>query len=723
MIKVNLPDGSVANFPDGTDEATITGALKAHTSGGNSEASLLPLPSLPSWTQDQGSFLDPLVGQGMFLGAGPIAKATLRAGARYPFNDRSYSDLFNEELNAANQDQASFAARHPIGSPALEFGGAASTMAIPFAGELGAAAKTLTTAERAAQLAKTGAKVGGVTGAIHGAATTPGGPIERGIGAVEEGVPGAVGGAVLGRYGSRMLPGMGIGAAIGAFHGAVTGDSPEDAWARAGTGALVGGGIGLTIPLSAAAIGKGAGYLAGRFGSKVEDAPAGIHTVFPAFERDAVTPQQIQSLSHEGMLADLGPNLQYRTADIAAQPGAGQTIVRANLDARQQGAGARIDAAMTRAFGAKANIPDTVQEIIDRRAAQASPLYDKAYATPIQITPPIAQVFRNSGPDVTKWMNTASRWATNEGHPIDWENPDTHAFDYFKRAMDDDINHAKGNEKRQNEARILTGMKDKLVTELDRQNPDYAAARKIYSDQSGVLRALDEGKTVFNNSESPDELLARMNGYSMAERDAYIKAAHAQVSKEMGTAKSSSMDTSAAQGSKARGLFSSDWNQKKLAILFGQDRTNLLLDRLNKEATATQTNYLATKSSETAARLNAAQETGSGFFHPFLTMKNAYQFGGEGSVGRSLTARFADKLMTMFEHGHGELANAQAAKLLTDTDPATRQKLMDALMAQRAANARAGVKSEAADRLAQALATIGTRASIPQATDFAYNNF
>jgi hypothetical protein len=239
----------------------------------------------------------------------------------------------------------------------------------------------------------------------------------------------------------------------------------------------------------------------------------------------------------------------------------------------------------------------------------------------------------------------------------------------------------------------------------------------------GLHYVKQEGQTVFNNSESPDQLLARMNSYSLAERDAYIKAAHAQVSKEMGTARSSSMDTSAAQGSKARGLFSSDWNQKKLAILFGRDRTSILLDRLNKEANATTTNYLATKNSETAARLNANAETGAGSFHPFLAMKNAYMLGGEHGVGRSLTARLADKLMTMFEHGQTELANAQAAKLLTDTDPSTRQKLMDALMQQRANNELTGKRSEAANRLAQALSTIGTRASIPQLTDFAYNNF
>lgn len=695
--------------------------LRLEGEGGNSEASAAP--TLPSWASDQGSALDPFVGQGVLLGAGPAAKATVRAGIRYPFNDKTYSDLFNEEFSAANQDQASYSARHPIRAPALELGGVASTMAIPFAGEAGGAAKVLTASERATQFMKTGAKVGATTGGIHGAATTPGGLTQRGVGAVEEAVPGALGGAVLGRYGNRMLPGMGIGAGIGAFHGAVTGDSPEDAWQRAGTGALVGGGVGLTIPLSAAAIGKGAGYLAGRVGNKVEAAPHGMQYVFPAFERDAVSPQQIKSLSSEGMLADLGPNLQYRTADIAAQPGAGQKIVRANLDARQQGAGARIDAAMTRAFGAKANIPATAEEIISNRAAQAKPAYDKAYANPIEITPPLIQVFGNRGPDVTKWMKTASRWAENDRARIDWEHPDTRAFDYFKQAIDDDISHAVGNEKRQNEARILMGIKDKLVSELDRQNPDYAAARKIYHDPSSVLRALEEGQTVFNNSESPDQLLARMNSYSLAERDAYIKAAHAQVSKEMGTARSSSMDTSAAQGSKARGLFSSDWNQKKLAILFGRDRTSILLDRLNKEANATTTNYLATKNSETAARLNANAETGAGSFHPFLAMKNAYMLGGEHGVGRSLTARLADKLMTMFEHGQTELANAQAAKLLTDTDPSTRQKLMDALMQQRANNELTGKRSEAANRLAQALSTIGTRASIPQLTDFAYNNF
>lgn len=151
-----------------------------------------PLPQQPVQPPSQaGSWMDPLVGQGILMGWGPTMKAGVRAGARSVFgdSDKPYGELYDEELGGAKRDLAGFEGRHPVLSPALELGGAvAGTALMPG----GVAARGASLGSRALRGAGTGAGYG----AVYGAGTADeGGLADRATGAATGLVTGAVTGA------------------------------------------------------------------------------------------------------------------------------------------------------------------------------------------------------------------------------------------------------------------------------------------------------------------------------------------------------------------------------------------------------------------------------------------------------------------------------------------------------------------------------------------------
>jgi hypothetical protein len=148
-------------------------------------------PAAPAAPVPQGgSWADPFIGQGLLMGFGDEMKAGVRGAARRAFGDnpgKSLSDLYNEELTGTRADLGEFQQRHPVLSPALEVGGAVAS--IPFIPG-GAATKGLGLAERAARAAATGA----TQGAIYGAGSSDGGLLDRAQGAAQGAATGYVGG-------------------------------------------------------------------------------------------------------------------------------------------------------------------------------------------------------------------------------------------------------------------------------------------------------------------------------------------------------------------------------------------------------------------------------------------------------------------------------------------------------------------------------------------------
>jgi hypothetical protein len=98
-------------------------------------------------------------------------------------------------------------------------------------------------------------------------------------------------------------------------------------------------------------------------------------------------------------------------------------------------------------------------------------------------------------PAIQAAMKDARRLAANEG--VNLTNPagSVKGLDYVKRALDDQIGAAHGNEQR-----ILVELKKRLLTTIDTLSPEYAAARQTFQQMSGPINQMDVAGAVADKS-------------------------------------------------------------------------------------------------------------------------------------------------------------------------------------------------------------------------------
>lgn len=136
------------------------------------------------------------------------------------------------------------------------------------------------------------------------------------------------------------------------------------------------------------------------------------------------------------------------------------------------------------------------------RAATAKQLYDQAYAAGIDpklMTPArrgeITKLMQR--PAIQSALADARELAANEG--MNLRNPagSVKGLDYLKRALDDQIGNAAGNEQR-----VLINLRDRLLTTIDTLSPEYAAARKVFAQMSPPINRMEVGEELLKRGTS-----------------------------------------------------------------------------------------------------------------------------------------------------------------------------------------------------------------------------
>ena len=492
---------------------------------------------------------------------------------------------------------------------------------------------------------------------------------------------GAGGGGLI----ARSLASGATGTALGGADAAVrSGGDVRSTIEGAGIGGVTGG----VAPGVGRLVGKGVSAIADAFARRGAAASAGLTPrAFSQFTRaardDALTSatmgDRLSALGPDAMPMDLGPNLQRQAGAIAARPGPGQQIIRSAITDRAAGAGDRVSQALDTAIGQPVNTLDLADQIIARRATAARPLYEAAYAKPVPFTRSLEDLLTR--PSAAKAQRQAQRLAADEGIPskawfanvaddgsVTIKNvPDVRQLDLTKRALDDMISSAQraGNG---NEARVLTDLKSKLVAQVDAAVPEYAAARQAYSGPSGVIDALVEGRKVFSNGFTPDQMRSEFAKMGDAEREAYLQGARAQIADIMGTARN--------DAASVRSLFQRGYNREKLALLIGNDRADQLLNALESETRFGETARVVAGNSETAARQAAGREIG-GEAGPAFGVREGYMSGGLLGGARSAGIRTAERILEGLRGSRINASNETLARGLTGgTD---RERLIQAL--------------------------------------------
>lgn len=324
------------------------------------------------------------------------------------------------------------------------------------------------------------------------------------------------------KVGGPIASAAATGAAYGGLYGA--GNSEGGLKDRA-LGAVEGGAMGASAGAAASLLAKGIGSVLAPVRKNVAAAanPEGraVDQLARDLARDKVTPSaamaEIDAASAAGKpmsLGDLGGrNVMGLARAVATGKGAGSEKVNAFLEARKLDAPARIlDDVRTSLANPEAFYP-TLEGIIARRKQVAGPLYDAAYARPLKESPVINGVL--STPAGQDAIRSAAKLAENEGVKF---GTNVQSLDLIKRSFDDMISAA-NRSGRGNEARIIDNLRKRMVSEIDRQVPEYKAARNAFSSETELAEAIERGRSLLKPGTDAERAVAEIRAMSGAEKD------------------------------------------------------------------------------------------------------------------------------------------------------------------------------------------------------------
>jgi hypothetical protein len=353
------------------------------------------------------------------------------------------------------------------------------------------------------------------------------------------GVLGKLGAKAATSAGGRILQGAGIGGVYGGISGLAESSGDVVDRLKEGSGhALLGAGIGAAIP---GAIETGRVVIAplrSVISAVRNPEAAAAQQVARAMADDAVSPllakQRLREAAQQGVrdmtLADVGgSNMQRLAAVYAKSPGPGKSIAQDFAKRRIEEAPQQIVDVIRPGLGPPELAFPKVQEMMQKRAAAAKPLYERAYEVALNTSAPEYRVIEEmlTTPAGQKALAHARTLMLNERVPskqilIDVLSdgsvklsrlPDTRTLDYVKRALDDQIMQLRGT----NEGRILTNIKNSIVENLDALNPTYRAARAAWKGPTDMADAIETGQGLLNMP--VEEIKGIMAKMTPAERD------------------------------------------------------------------------------------------------------------------------------------------------------------------------------------------------------------
>jgi len=360
--------------------------------------------------------------------------------------------------------------------------------------------------------------------------------------------------------------GSAIGAGYGGLYGlgSAEGDLLERAPAAL-EGAAVGAAVGAGAPV---ALGAGRAAISA---ARSPDRSA-VQQVERALERDGMTVEQFRRQSDElqqrypgtAMPADAGgENVRGLVERVAQTPGAGRSQVIPALTERQQGQPQRITDTLQeltkserdsfnraaedlgRATGSKRTAFQAVEEAMAQRSRDAQPLYAKAYQEPVPWSHELEDLFKR--PVMQEAYRAAERRAGNEGRDfygkfIDLKDdgtftrqsvPSTGDLDFIKKTLDSKV----GTLERAgdySEARVIKGIRTKLVDIMDAASPTYRQARAAWAGPSQFIEQVENGRSILSRNISAEELAANLGKLSPSELEGFRIGAVSAIVNKMG---------------------------------------------------------------------------------------------------------------------------------------------------------------------------------------------
>lgn len=298
-----------------------------------------------------------------------------------------------------------------------------------------------------------------------------------------------------------------------------------------------------------------------------------------------------------------GENVNALTGRLARQPGPARNTIADTLNERDLDAGLRLSDDVNKSIASGASHTAS-HALMDARAHAAAPLYKQAFEANQAIRSPAIDEILNTDAGKAA-MNSAKTKMRNDrslmgDNPPGAGRPNLRTLDYVKRSFDDMIGAARRTGAK-DDARILTGLKSELVSEMDKADVTaapgkpglYAQARRAYSGPSQSLDAIETGEKMF--TKPPEEIAAEVKDLSPSDKEFYKLGAAATIRKRI-------LSTGMG-GDESKKIIGNRYLQAQMRPLFDSDTAfKKFIDSVSAENKMFDTRFNALRGSQTATR-------------------------------------------------------------------------------------------------------------------------
>jgi len=690
MIEVELPDGTIVEFPEGTSQDVMRNALQAMRGPVNPAAdrgamrtrvaNALSNGVSAERAAQQKAIDQPIRDEMIIASAGPMQSRALKVTQGLPFigqwTDEAMGAIGQNVPNQVREVREAMDRQHPLQSAALQIGG----------GILGSIPAAIAAAPAVASVAP--ATLGGQVLAGASAAGVAGG------------VEGAVSGAGSGTAENRMDTAI--------------------------SGALFGAGSGITAGAAGPVIGNSVKWLAERikgldvsaiskaFGIDPKAAEV-LKADFDALDF-ASAQRNLATAGDQAMVADAG--LPLREALDSAITGGGKAA-RIGVDAvskRAADAGAKLGRVMDVVLGVPQGLNSAAKSISKRTAGLRQAAYDRAYATAVdyasdagrRIEGVIARIPQKTVMAAISEANDAMKAAGTSNQQImasiapdgsvKFTNPmNVQQLDELKKALGSVARTEVDTFGRPTAGGMrATGLARDLKGAIADAVPSYSQAVKLGGDKIAEDTALDLGRNLFGKAATRERVVETMKGASLDAQAAarqgvreYIDDALARVRRSIDDPSADTTETLSLLNS-----LSTRDAREKLTVILGKSKADRLLTEVDAAGKQFATRQAIATGSATGRR-EARRAATDQVLEPGIL----------GNIQRGKPAMTAQALVRTLTRETPKAELARKQEVLADVAKALTQlrgqDASDALMIVQKAIQGQPIKSEEAIRIAQ----------------------
>lgn len=431
--------------------------------------------------------------------------------------------------------------------------------------------------------------------------------VAEAAGAVTTGAGLASVGATLLRGGGLTAANVGRGAAEGAAYGAVYGAGNADGEDVAGAaleGAGVGAAFGAITPVAFAALSQipvGARTLANLFGVGKADRKAAA-LVSKALAEDGPLSMAVKDMPDT--LMDLsGPSTRRLAGAARAVPSAGSSALEEMLENRVQTQGSRIAKETLEFLGSAGDdFYQSVQDLIEKRAAKAKPIYAALNKKSMPLTNELAKLMER--PSMQAAVQRAAKSVEDmTGQAVDLEAGQLSftLADQIKKQLDKMARYGKTPQGAADgfDVAAVRSLTKQYLKVVDKHFSGYARARALYQGDAQLLDAMELGQKFIRGD--ADEMAAQFAKLPQAEKEAFRLGAASALRREV--------DRLADTRDAAAKLWNNPQMRSRLkAIAPSGSAFGNYLQRLKRESTYARTRGEVVRGSPTQPRQVAADE-------------------------------------------------------------------------------------------------------------------